>query len=416
MTFIDEITVLITAGKGGNGMVAYRREKYVEFGGPWGGTGGAGGNVYFVGHSGVNTLFDLRYRKHIKGENGSNGETKGCRGKTGEDTLIGVPLGSIFYNASTNEYLGEIKKDKERFLICKGGKGGLGNISLSTLKNPCPDYAEKGDLGETLEVKVVLKVLADVGLLGYPSVGKSSFISVVSNAKPKIADYHFTTLSPHLGLVERNEKSFVIADLPGIIKGASNGVGLGFFFLKHIERCKVFLHIIDCLSENCYQNYLDIREELKLYDEKLLTRNEIVVLNKTEMISELDLSKIISSFKDIKVIPISVHTHKNLDLVLDLIVDILNNYEEIKEDVVSYKKYTLDDVNYIDIELKDNIYYVYGNEIKLLTERCDFSSFEATLRYTKKLRELGVFSELEKKGCKNKDIINIYGYEFDFID
>jgi GTPase len=281
--FIDEVTVEVFGGKGGNGMASYRREKYVEYGGPWGGNGGHGGSVIFVGDEGKNNLIDLRYQRHIRAKNGENGMSKGMHGKNAEHRYIRVPLGTVVYSENKSFFLGEITEDGQKLVVARGGKGGRGNIAFATAKNSAPDYAENGDPGEIRKLHIELKVIADVGLVGYPSVGKSTLISVVSNARPKIAEYHFTTLQPNLGMVYVGEESFVLADLPGLIEDAHQGHGLGIRFLKHIERCKVFLHVLDITREDPYQDYVKINHELEMYDEALLERPQIVVINKIDM-------------------------------------------------------------------------------------------------------------------------------------
>ncbi|OHE27713.1 MAG: GTPase ObgE, partial [Tenericutes bacterium GWA2_38_26] len=281
--FVDEITVEVYGGRGGNGLAVYRREKYIEYGGPWGGNGGHGGSVIFVGDEGMSTLIDLRYKRHIKAKPGQNGMTKGCHGRGAEDTYVRVPLGTIVYTENKETKIGEITHQGQELVVARGGKGGRGNMALATHRNPAPDYAENGDPGVTRKILVELKVLADVGLVGYPSVGKSTLISVVSNAKPKIAEYPFTTLQPHLGMVTVGEESFVIADLPGLIENAHLGFGLGIRFLKHIERCRIFLHVVDLTRENPYEDYLKINHELEMYNPELLKRPQIVVANKMDM-------------------------------------------------------------------------------------------------------------------------------------
>ena len=281
--FIDEVVIEVTGGKGGNGMASFRREKYVEFGGPWGGNGGHGGDVIFVGDEGMHTLSQLHYNRHIKAPNGVNGKSKGMHGANAENRYVRVPLGTIVFTEDKSRLIGEVTHHGETLVVAKGGKGGRGNIAFATHKNPAPKFAENGDKGEQLRIKVELKVLADVGLIGYPSVGKSTLISVVSNAKPKVAAYPFTTLTPNLGMVEIGDDAFVLADLPGLVEDAHQGHGLGIRFLKHIERCRVFVHILDLTHDNPYDDYVKIRHELEMYDEALLQRPELVVANKIDM-------------------------------------------------------------------------------------------------------------------------------------
>ena len=267
--FIDEVTVEVFGGRGGNGMASYRREKYVEYGGPWGGNGGNGGSVIFVGDEGKQNLIDLRYQRHIRAKNGVNGMSKGMHGANAEHRYIKVPLGTIVYSEDKSFVLGEITAHGQELVVAKGGKGGRGNMAFATARNSTPSFAENGDPGDIRKLHIELKVLADVGLVGYPSVGKSTIISVVSKARPKIASYPFTTLQPNLGMVYiGDDDSFVLADLPGLIENAHQGHGLGIRFLKHIERCRVFLHVLDITRDDPYDDYLKINEELKQYDEK----------------------------------------------------------------------------------------------------------------------------------------------------
>jgi GTP-binding protein len=414
MTFIDETTIKIEGGKGGNGLASYRREKYIEFGGPWGGSGGAGGSVFFVAHSGMNTLYDLRNKKIIKAGNGENGMTKGCKGAQGEDIIVKVPLGTIVYDLLTNEKIGEVVTLTDKLLITKGGKGGLGNIALSNSKNPCPDYAEKGDLGETREVKVVLKVLADVGIIGFPSVGKSSFITSISNARPAIAAYPFTTLTPHLGLIERGEVEFVVADLPGLIKGASTGKGLGISFLKHIERCKMFVHMLDGSDSNIQDNYEALRYELASFNDKLLKRREIIVVNKIDLIDEKRIDEIKTLFPDC--LFISIYNRYGLEEVVNKMMEHLNDIIEDDIEEIKPHLFTIDTDDEITIKYEGHKYYVFNRQVKILAERCDFSSYEGLARFVKRLRFMGVYNALMEKGCKTGDMVDIYGHEFDFID
>ena len=267
--FVDQIEIEVTAGRGGDGIVAYRREYCVEKGGPFGGNGGNGGSIIFVGESGLNTLLDFRYMRHIEGNDGEKGRTKGAYGACAKDTYVKVPLGTVIYDSETGKVLADIHNHKEEAIICKGGRGGRGNMAFANGTNKCPDWAEKGEPGEHHKLRLELKVLADCGLVGFPSVGKSTLISAVSAAKPKIASYHFTTLVPNLGMVSVGDgRSFVMADLPGLIEGASQGLGLGFQFLRHIERCRVIVHVVDIAKSegrDPYEDYLKIRKELEEY-------------------------------------------------------------------------------------------------------------------------------------------------------
>src|SRR5574344_744078 len=285
--FIDEVTVELIAGNGGDGCMAFRREKYIEMGGPYGGSGGRGANIIFKADSNLNTLIDLRYKRVIKGDKGANGEGKGKQGRSAEDVIVKVPLGTIITDSETNLIIADLTKNDEEVIVVYGGRGGRGNIAFATRSNPAPSFAENGEPGEVRKVKVELKLLADVGLVGMPSVGKSTLISMISAVKPKIAAYHFTTLNPNLGVVRvRDKKSFVVADLPGLIKGASLGEGLGDKFLKHIERTRVIAHIIDMSSfegRDPYEDYLIINAELKSFNQKIMDKPMIVIANKMDV-------------------------------------------------------------------------------------------------------------------------------------
>ena len=278
--FVDEVIVEVTAGHGGDGCMAFRREKYIAMGGPFGGNGGKGGDVIFKADEGLRTLADLRYQKHIKGNFGMNGEGKGKNGKNADDTIVKVPVGTTVKDNDTGVVIADLVKNGQEVIVAYAGRGGRGNITLATRSNPCPSYSERGEPGENRKVKVELRMLADVGLVGLPSVGKSTILSMITNANPKIASYHFTTLSPNLGVVSMADYSYTVADLPGLIEGASEGIGLGHKFLKHIERTKIIAHVIDMAGSegrNPYDDYITIRKELETLSKKLLTKPEISV-------------------------------------------------------------------------------------------------------------------------------------------
>ena len=295
--FIDEVKLILIAGTGGDGCMAFRREKYIEMGGPYGGNGGKGSDIIFKVDEGLNTLVDLRYQKQIKGKKGNNGLGKGMHGAKAEDVIINVPLGTIITDLDTNLIIADLTKKDDEVIVAHGGRGGRGNMAFATQSNPAPRYAEGGEPGEIKNVKVELKLLADVGLVGMPSVGKSTIISKISAAKPKIAAYHFTTLKPNLGVVKSNNSSFVVADLPGLIEGASLGEGLGDQFLKHIERTRVIAHVIDMggTEGRCpYEDYIKINKELKEFNPKILEKPQIVIANKMDM---PDAEKNLEKFK-----------------------------------------------------------------------------------------------------------------------
>ena len=417
--FVDEISVEVYGGKGGDGVAVYRREKYVEYGGPWGGNGGNGGSVIFVGDEGKSTLIDLRYMRHIKAKPGERGRTKGQHGASADDTFVKVPLGTVIFTEDKSMKIGEITKHGEKVVVAQGGKGGRGNIALATHKNPAPDYAENGDPGVYRKIVVELKVLADVGLIGYPSVGKSTILSVVSNAKPKIAAYPFTTLHPNLGMVEVGESSFVLADLPGLIENAHQGLGLGIRFLKHIERCRIFIHVVDLTRDDPYDDYIKINHELEMYDEDLLKRPQIVVANKIDMPGyEEKLKKLEENIK-MPLLTISAHQRKEIDKLLYLALETLQNAPQVEEKTPEYvKNYTLEseEPDFILTKQEDGSFDLTGTKLKLIFERTDFTKDEAVKRFARQLRSMGIDEALRKEGAKNHDTVRIFTYEFEFIE
>ena len=422
--FVDEARLELFAGKGGDGIVAYRRELKVEKGGPFGGSGGKGADIIFKAHEGMSTLLDLKYNTIIKAPNGEKGKNKGMQGAMAEDFYINVPVGTTIFDDDTGKVIGDIKSKDDQVIVCHGGRGGRGNIAFATNQLKCPDFAEKGEPGEHRYVRCELRVLADCGLVGYPSVGKSTLISCVSQARPKIAAYHFTTLVPNLGMVRLpDERSFVMADLPGLIKGASEGVGLGFDFLKHIERCRVIVHIIDMAKtdgRDPYQDYLDINKELENFDATLLDRPMIIVANKMDMPgAEENLAEFKKKVKK-DVIAISTIQKKNLDELLYKIADVLETQSEItlfEEDEMEEVSYTYQEDKNFEIELdSDGVFNVTGDKIKRLFDMTDFDSETARFRFARQLRRYGLDDALRKRGVKNGDTVRIFEYEFEFIE
>ena len=422
--FVDEAKLELFAGKGGDGIVAYRRELKVEKGGPFGGSGGKGADIIFKAHEGMSTLLDLKYNTIIKAPNGEKGKNKGMQGAMAEDFYINVPIGTTIFDDDTGKVIGDIKSKDDQVIVCHGGRGGRGNIAFATNQLKCPDFAEKGEPGEHRYVRCELRVLADCGLVGYPSVGKSTLISCVSQARPKIAAYHFTTLVPNLGMVRLpDERSFVMADLPGLIKGASEGVGLGFDFLKHIERCRVIVHIIDMAKtdgRDPYQDYLDINKELENFDSTLLNRPMIIVANKMDMPgAEENLAEFKKKVKK-DVIAISTIQKKNLDELLYKIADVLETQSEItlfEEDEMEEVTYTYKEDKNFEIELdSDGVFNVTGDKIKRLFDMTDFDSETARFRFARQLRSYGLDDALRKRGVKNGDTVRIFEYEFEFIE
>lgn len=424
--FIDDVTIIVKAGNGGNGIVAFRREKYVPKGGPSGGNGGRGGDIIFVGEEGLTTLLDLRYNRIIKAQNGQNGMAKDCFGKDGEDVYIKVPLGTVVYDKKNNITIADITRHKQEAIIAHGGRGGKGNSAFATPRIPAPEICEKGLPGEEKEIRVELKVLADVGLVGFPSVGKSTLISVVSACRPKIAEYHFTTLVPNLGVVQvKDGRSFVMADLPGLIEGASSGLGLGFEFLKHIERTRVIAHIIDMGAtegRDPVSDYQKINDELRQYDEKLLLRPQIVVANKMDMPNALkNLEEFKKALPDLEVVPISAYRHENLDELLYKIADKLETIsldefsEAINEEVVEYVFQKEEEPFTIEKD-SDGVFNVKGPMIKKFFDVTDFNSDANAKLFARRLRKLGVDQKLRELGVKHGDTVRVLDYEFEFFD
>ena len=428
--FVDETKLKIVSGKGGDGAVAFRHEKYVPKGGPSGGDGGNGGSIIFRATSHENTLLPLRYRKKIKAEDGENGKIKNMTGKSGEDVIIDVPLGTLIFDDDTNTLLADLTKDKEERVILKGGRGGRGNQNFANSRNQAPNYAEAGEAAKELFVRLELRVLADVGLVGYPSVGKSTLISAISKARPKIAEYHFTTLEPNLGMVLlKDGRSFVCADLPGLIEGASKGLGLGFEFLRHIERTKVILHILDASMEgaNLLKDYDSIRNELGEYDETILKKEEIIVLNKmdSEYFKDNEERFVRDYTNKYGVKPsyfrISAMMHEGLDELLYSIADALeienSKYIEPVSDETNVKEYIFDpnDKGFSVRKNWDKMEYeVYGPRIDDIMRSYNPDSDDSILRITRALRKLGVEEELKKIGCKEGDLVSIKDFEFEF--
>ncbi len=423
--FVDLVKMEVEAGKGGDGIVAYRRELKVERGGPFGGTGGNGGSIIFVGDEGLSTLLDLRYNKVLKGNPGEKGRNKGQTGACAEPTYVKVPVGTIIYEDTTGRVLGDITRHLQEVVVCKGGRGGRGNMAFATGVLKCPDFCEKGEPGEKKQIRCELKILADCGLVGFPSVGKSTLIAAVSKARPKIAAYHFTTIVPNLGMVEvKDGRSFVMADLPGIIEGAHEGAGLGLQFLRHIERCRVIVHIIDMAAtdgRDPYQDYVTINQELESYRMNLTKRPMIVVANKMDVI---EAKKNLEEFKkmvDVPVVEISAYTKENLDELLYKIADTLavtkefSLFEDEEEEEVEYG-FAEEEAFFTIEKQSDGVYNVTGNKLQRLFEMTDFDSDYGRLRFARQLRTYGLDDALRKLGVQNGDTVRIFDFEFEFID
>lgn len=424
--FVDSVKISVKAGKGGDGIVAFRREKYVDKGGPSGGKGGRGGDIIFVGESGLTTLLDFRFMRHIKAASGQNGMNKDMFGKDAEDTFVKVPIGTVVIDADSGRILADVTEHGKEYIIAKGGRGGRGNAFFATPRNPAPDFCEKGFPGEEFNLQMELKVLADVGLVGFPSVGKSTLISVVSAAKPKIASYHFTTIHPNLGVVRVPDgRSFVMADLPGLIEGAHLGAGLGIQFLKHIERTKVIVHIIDMgkvEGRDPYEDYLKIRNELESFNKDLLLRPEIVVANKMDVEgAEENLQEFIEKSKITDVIALSAVTKSNLSELLYRVADKLEEVKNMKinevqiEEVVEYT-FKKPEALFTITKDEDGVYNVTGSYIKKIFDRTDFTRDTSVRLFAKKLRDIGVDDKLRELGVQNGDLVRVLDFEFEFID
>jgi len=414
--FLDEVVVEVFAGRGGHGMTSFRREKHVEFGGPSGGNGGRGANIIFLGDEGKATLRDFSYRKHIKGKNGENGKSKGMHGANAEDEVIKVPLGTVVFDFETKQKIGEVTYHGQELIVAKGGRGGRGNAAFQTSRNKTPRFSENGDLGETRKIKIELRVLADVGLLGFPNAGKSTLISVVSNARPKIANYPFTTLQPNLGMVEYKEKDFVIADLPGLVENAAEGFGLGIRFLKHLERCRIFIHLIDATEEDPLNRYNIINNELEKYSKELINRKQIIVLNKIDLLSDSEIDEIKNLFNE-EVILISAASKVGINELLDRLIYELDTIPPIVKEEDTHQVYELEDEDdSINVTYEDGVYYLTGNKVELYFNRVNFSEEEGVRRFLQQLNTLGVEEALREAGIKEGDTVNIYGYEFEFFN
>ena len=423
--FVDEVNLELIAGSGGNGCTAFRREKYVPMGGPFGGDGGRGADIIFKADTGLNTLLDLRYQKKYQGDKGANGEGKNKDGANAKDLVIKVPVGTVVTDLKNNEIIADLIKPGQEAVIAKGGRGGRGNTSLRTKANTAPNYSENGEAGEKKEVKVELKLLADVGLVGLPSVGKSTIISCLSASRPKIAAYHFTTLSPNLGVVKaRNGKTFVMADLPGLIEGASLGQGLGDKFLKHIERCKVVAHVIDmgCAEgRDPYEDYELINKELADFDKKLLEKPQIIIANKMDIEGSIDnLNKFKKKIKDIKIFEVSAATNQGLQDVADYLQKMIEDMpeEEIlrNESVEEHKLYKYEKEEPFTIHKEDDVWVIEGKDIERMFKMTKFANDEDEYRFANRLTKLGVDDKLRELGAEDGDQVRILDFYFDFKD
>ncbi len=422
MKFLDKAKIRVVSGHGGNGMVAWRREKYVDKGGPAGGDGGRGGDIYFVADENMSTLLDFKLKSVFKAQTGENGGIKGMHGACAKDLYIKVPVGTMVRDTKTGKVIADFTENEQTILIAKGGRGGRGNARFATAQKRAPQFCEPGEPGIERVLELELKLIADVGLLGMPNAGKSTFISAVSSAKPKIADYPFTTLVPHLGVVKKSDEgSYVIADIPGLIEGASEGIGLGHEFLRHVERCRFLVHIVDLTSENPIRNYEVINNELKKHSQKLADLYQITVLNKIDAIPKDELGKIIEAFRPYSkdIFPISAVTKEGVNDLLHFIsqkVDEIPKPEfkiDIEEDLGAYDN---DDSEFEVIKLDKETYLISGGKINRLAKVTDARNTEQVVRLQNILKSMGVFEKLHEYGLKNGDTVVLGHLELAYYD
>ncbi|MFU2181020.1 GTPase ObgE [Streptococcus pluranimalium] len=434
--FLDTAKISVKAGRGGDGMVAFRREKYVPDGGPWGGDGGRGGNVIFVVDEGLRTLMDFRYNRKFNAQSGEKGMTKGMHGKGAQDLYVKVPQGTTVRDAETGKVLTDLIENGQEFVVARGGRGGRGNIRFATPRNPAPEIAENGEPGEERQLELELKILADVGLVGFPSVGKSTLLSVVSAAKPKIGAYHFTTIVPNIGMVRtKSGESFVMADLPGLIEGAHQGVGLGTQFLRHIERTRVILHVIDMSASegrNPYEDYKTINHELESYNLRLMERPQIIVANKMDMpeseenlkLFKEQLVKEYDEFDDLPMIfPISSIAHQGLENLLEATAELLVNTDEFllydesdMQDDEAYYGFNPDERPFEISRDDDASWVLSGEKLEKLFVMTNLERDESLMKFARQLRGMGVDDALRQRGAKDGDIVRIGNFEFEFVD
>ncbi|MBB6449521.1 GTP-binding protein [Geomicrobium halophilum] len=425
--FIDYVNIFVKSGDGGNGMVAYRREKFVPDGGPAGGDGGKGGDVIFRVDEGTRTLMDFRYQHHFRAKHGENGRPKGQHGKGADPLIVTVPPGTVIKDKKSGKVIADLVEHKEEKLLAKGGRGGRGNKRFATPANPAPEHAENGEPGVELEVTLELKLLADVGIIGFPSVGKSTFLSVATAAKPKIADYPFTTIDPNLGVVASEDgRSFVMADLPGIIEGAHEGVGLGHRFLRHIERTRILVHMLDVSGmsgRDPYEDYVTINRELEKYNEALKDRPQLIVANKIDMPGSEELIQKLETNIGERIERVSTHTKQGLDSLIRNVADRLDEApepepitEDIDEDesraVYRYEKEKEFEITRDD----DGAFVLYGEPLERRVRMLDLSRRESAERFSRTLRKMGVDAALRERGAKDGDTIRLLGIEFEFME
>lgn len=425
--FIDKARIFVKAGNGGNGAVSFRREKYVPAGGPDGGDGGRGANIIMVADTGLRTLMDFKYKKKYSAQHGEDGSKKKRAGKNGEDLILSVPEGTVIRDEKTGLIIADLKKAGDQAVVARGGYGGKGNQHFANAVRQAPAFAKSGTDGQERWITLELKMIADVGLLGFPNVGKSTFLSVVTSAKPKIANYHFTTLTPNLGVVQtRHGESFVIADIPGIIEGAADGVGLGHDFLRHVERTKVLVHIVDISGiegRDPIDDFEKINEELRLYNERLSTRPQLVVANKSDLLFDESIYenfKKTMEEKGYEVFKMSAATRDGVDQVIDRVSQLLNEVEEIElvsQEEMYRPELDVDDEAGLKIEVdEDGIYVVTGKELRRIMYSVNFDDMESLQFFQAQMEVKGVFDMLREAGIEDGDTVKIYELEFEFYN
>ena len=421
--FVDRVKIHVKGGNGGNGMVSFFRAKYITHGGPDGGDGGRGGDVIFVGDESMGTLMDFRYKRMFKAGNGQDGGKRNCFGKDGESVVIKVPVGTVIREAESGKIMADITKHGEEKILIHGGKGVKGNQHFATPTRQAPRYAEPGRVAKEYDVILELKLIADVGLIGFPNVGKSTLLSMVTNANPKIANYHFTTLAPNLGVVEgRYGDSFVLADIPGLVEGASEGVGLGHAFLRHVERTKVFIHVVDAAGvegDDPVENVRKINQELEAYNPELMKRPQVIAANKTDIPgSEENVERLKEAYEKegFEVFPISAATNKGLDELLTKVAEILKNYPEdivFEEEYEEYDEVAVDQEPFT-IEIEDEVYVVRGVGVEKMIGYTNIDTEKGFAFFQRYLKEKGIIEALEEKGIQEGDTVRIYDMEFEF--
>ena len=425
--FIDKARIFVEAGNGGNGAVSFRREKYVPAGGPDGGDGGRGANIIMVADTGLRTLMDFKYKKKYSAQHGEDGSKKKRAGKNGEDLILSVPEGTVIRDEKTGLIIADLKKAGDQAVVARGGYGGKGNQHFANAVRQAPAFAKSGTDGQERWITLELKMIADVGLLGFPNVGKSTFLSVVTSAKPKIANYHFTTLTPNLGVVQtRHGESFVIADIPGIIEGAADGVGLGHDFLRHVERTKVLVHIVDISGiegRDPIDDFEKINEELRLYNERLSTRPQLVVANKSDLLFDESIYenfKKTMEEKGYEVFKMSAATRDGVDQVIDRVSQLLNEVEDVElvsQEELYRPELDVDEDGGLKVQVDENgIYVVTGRELRRIMYSVNFDDMESLQFFQAQMEAKGVFDMLREAGIEDGDTVKIYELEFEFYN